>query len=217
MITNTFMRANSIRVAASTVQILLCNQSCTSGNQNTLKLILVTPKLGGMVKHRSIISLVSYCLMTAFGAALVFAIIVAGGSVALASHQSASAEELQEDAAALQQNSAELQNDSRTQQHSDQQDQAPADPQHSDLSSFSGLITDSYCGARHQRHSNLTPEDCARSCIRNGATYVLVNGQHRYNLSGNEESLNKLLGTRATVTGTLQGETISVSSAGPRL
>lgn len=167
------------------------------------------------MKHRSIISLVSYCLMTALGAALVFAIIVAGGSVALASHQNASAEELQEDAAAPQ-DSAQLQNNV-SQQHSDQQDQSPADPQHSELSSFSGLITDSYCGARHQRHSNLTPEDCARACIRNGATYVLVNGHHRYRLTGNEESLNKLLGTRATVTGTLQGETISVNSAGPQL
>jgi hypothetical protein len=172
--------------------------------------------LGGIVKHRSIISLVSYCLMTAIGAALLFAIIVAGGSVALASHQSASAGELQEDAA-VPQNFAETQNNAVTQQRSDQQDQAPADPQHSDLSSFSGVITDSYCGARHQRHSKLTPEDCARACIRSGATYVLVNGHHRYNLSGNEESLNKLLGTRATVTGTLQGETISVSSAGPQL
>ncbi len=168
------------------------------------------------MKHRSIISLISYCLMTTLGAALVFAIIVAGGSVALASHQNASSGGLQEDAA-VPQNSAALQNDARTQQHSDQQDQGPADPQHSDLSSFSGLITDSYCGARHQRRSNLTPEDCARACIRNGATYVLVNGHRRYNLSGNEESLNKLLGTRATVTGTLQGETISVSSAGPQL
>lgn len=167
------------------------------------------------MKHRSIISLVSYCLMTAVGAALVFAIIVAGGSVALASHQSATAEELQEDAAASQ-TFAQLQNNT-TQQHSDQQDQAPSDPQHSDVSNFSGLITDSYCGARHQRHSNLTPEDCARVCIRNGATYVLVNGHHRYNLSGDEESLNKFLGTRATISGTLQGDTISVSSAGPQL
>ena len=167
------------------------------------------------MKHRSIISLVSYCLMTAFGAALVFAIIVAGGSVALASHQSASTEELSEDAA-VPQNSAQLQNNT-PQQHTDDQDQAPTEPQHSDLTSFSGLITDSYCGARHQRHSNLTPEDCARACIRNGATYVLVNGHHRYTLTGNEESLNKLLGTRATVTGTLQGETISVDSAGPQL
>jgi hypothetical protein len=168
------------------------------------------------LKHRSIISLVSYCLVTAVGAALVFAIIVAGGSVALASHQSASTQELQEDAA-VPQNFTEAQNNSVAQQHSDQQDQTPANPQRSDLSTFSGLITDSYCGARHQRRSNLTPEDCARACIRNGATYVLVNGHHRYTLSGNEESLNKLLGTRATVNGTLQGETISVTSAGPQL
>ena len=167
------------------------------------------------MKHRSIISLVSYCLMTAVGAALVFAIIVAGGSVALASHQSASIEELQEDAA-VPQNSAEL-TAATASQNSDQKDQSPADPQRSAISSFSGLITDSSCGARHQHHSNLTPEDCARACIRNGASYVLVNERHRYSLSGNEESLNKLLGTRTTVTGTLQGETISVSSAGPQL
>jgi hypothetical protein len=174
-------------------------------------------ELGGVVKHnRSWISLVSYCLIASFGAALVFAIIIAGGSVALASHQSASTQELQEDAA-VPQNFAEAQNNSVAQQHSDQQDRAPADPQHPNLSTFSGLVTDSYCGARHRRHSNLTPEDCARACIRNGATYVLVNGRHRYTLSGNEESLNKLLGTRATVNGTLQGETILVNSAGPQL
>jgi hypothetical protein len=208
------MRANSIRVGATTVQILACNRSCTFGNQNMLELIL--EKLAWRhVKHRSIISLVSYCLMTTLGAALVFAIIVAGGSVALVSHQSASAEQLQEDVT-VPQTPAALQNNSSP-QHSDQQDQAPADPQHSNLSSFSGLVTDSYCGARHQRHSGLTPEDCARACIRNGATYVLVNGHHRYNLSGNEELLDKLLGTRATITGTLQGDTISVASAGPRL
>jgi hypothetical protein len=167
------------------------------------------------VKHkRSWISLVGYCLMTAFGAALVFAIIIAGGSVALANHQSASGEEVLDNASAVPQRSAKIQ-DSATaaRQQSDQQGEAPAAPQHSDLASFSGLVTDSICRARHQRHSNLTPENCARTCIRNGATFVLVNGEHRYNLSGNEESLNKLLGTRATVTGTLQGETISVSSA----
>ena len=167
------------------------------------------------MKHRSIISLISYCLMTAVGAALVFAIIVAGGSVALASHQSASAEELQEDTAAPQ-NSSKVEMTAAALQ-TDQQEQTPENPQRSDISSFSGLITDSYCNARHQRHSNLTPEDCARACIRNGATYVLVNGQNHYKLSGNEEALNRIVGTRATVTCTLQGETISVSSAGPQL
>jgi hypothetical protein len=177
-----------------------------------LHLILCSGALGGMVKNnRSWVSLIGYCLMTTFCAALVFAIIVAGGSVALASHQSASAEELQEDTPAIPQNAA------LTDQQQSGQEQAPATPQHADLSEFSGLVTDSYCGARHQRHSNLTPEDCTRACVRRGASYVLVNGDHRYILSGNKESLNKLLGTRVTVTGTLQGETISVTSATPQL
>ena len=171
------------------------------------------------MKHkRSWISLVGYCVMTAFGAALVFAIIVAGGSVALASHQSASADERQNDASSAPQNAYAMQNVAQARsQHSDQQNDAPAAPQHSDLVTFSGLVTDSICGARHQRYSNLTPENCARACLRNGATYVLVDGDHRYNLSGSKESLNKLLGTRASITGTRQGETISVSSAGPQL
>jgi hypothetical protein len=170
------------------------------------------------VEHRrSWVSLLGYCVMTAFGAALVFAIIVAGGSVALASHQSASVEEMQNNTSAVPQSSAETHEAPSTAQQSDQQNEAPAAPQHSDIATFSGLVTDSYCGARHQRHSNLTPEDCARMCLRNGATYVLVDGDHRYKLSGSEESLSKLLGTRAAITGTRQGETISVSSAGPQL
>jgi hypothetical protein len=170
------------------------------------------------VKHkRSWISLVGYCLMTAFGAALVFAIIVAGGSVALASHQGASVEEMQNNVSAVPRSSAEPEEVASASQQSDQQNNAPAAPQHSDLATFSGLVTDSYCGARHQRHSNLRPEDCARMCLRNGATYVLVDGDHRYKLSGSEESLSKLLGTRATINGIRQGETISVSSAGPQL
>jgi hypothetical protein len=163
------------------------------------------------VKHKgSWISLVGYCVMTALAAALVFAIILAGGSVALASHQSAGAEELQENNPAIPENSAAL-------HHSDQQRDSTTPQQHSDVASFSGLVTDSHCGARHQRHSNLSPEACARACIRNGATYVLVNGDHRYNLSGSEETLSKLVGTRATITGTLDGGTIAVSSAGSQL
>jgi len=171
------------------------------------------------VSHkRSWLSLIGFCLMTALGAATVFAIIVAGGSMALASHHSVSAEEIENNAAATPQISAATQQQaSPTQEHSDQQDDARAAPQHSDLASFSGLVTDSHCAARHRRHSNLTPEDCARACLRNGASYVLVDGDRRYKLSGDEESLNKLLGTRATIKGTLQGQTISVSSVGPQL
>jgi hypothetical protein len=152
---------------------------------------------GGFVKSdRSWMSLVGFCLVTVFGAALAFAVIVAGGSAALAGHQSPS----------------EMQND-------EPQDRAPAAKsprlEPADMTTFSGLVTDSYCGARHLRHTRLTPTECAATCIRSGASFVLVDGDHRYHLNGAEQSLSKLLGTRASVTGTRQGDTIMVSSAGP--
>jgi hypothetical protein len=141
--------------------------------------------------NQSWISLLGFCLVTVFGAALAFAVIVAGASVALVSHQ------LPDDRPA--------------------QKEAPGPSQAMGQVTFSGLVTDAYCGARHLRHSSLTPEQCAAACIRNGATYLLVDGDHRYTLSGNKESLNRLLGMRADVTGTREGDTIVVSSAGPTL
>lgn len=144
--------------------------------------------------NRSWISLVGYCLITVLAAALAFAVIVAGASVALASHQS------DDDAQA---SSPAVQNDSAATQD------RPA------MSSFNGMITDSYCGARHMRYTNLTPAQCAATCIRSGASYVLVDGDRRYKLSGGTRSLGKFLGTRASVSGTLQGDTILVNSAGP--
>ena len=145
-----------------------------------------------MKNNRSWISLLGFCLLTALGAALAFALVVAGASVALASHES-----------------------SEPAQNSEQvQDQQPAPP-HSELTTFNGMITDSICGARHRRYPNLTPTECAAACIRSGAHYVLVDGDHRYILSGSNQSLEKLLGTRANVTGTLDGDTITVNSAAP--
>ena len=150
-----------------------------------------------MKHNRSWLSLIGYCLMTAVGAALAFALIMAGGSVALASRQEAQENQKETVPAAPQ-----VANDT------------PA-PQAVDLTTFTGLVTDSYCGARHLRHSNLSPAECAATCIRGGASFVLVDGDHTYHLNGSEESLGKLLGTRASVTGTRDGDTIRVSSAGP--
>ena len=133
------------------------------------------------------ISLFVYCVLAAFATALVFAIIVAGGAVALASHQAASSdrsEEASPAAAALQ---------SGTQ--------------------FTGMITDSRCGARHLRNSHLSTAECTEACVRKGANYILVNGERHYLLIGGEESLAKLAGERANVIGTLQGDAILVDSA----
>lgn len=146
-----------------------------------------------MRRHRTWFSLLSYCLLLALGAALVFAIIVAGGSVALASHQGNAETEENADTA-----------------------QATVVP-HVETR-FTGMITDSHCGARHMRRSNMTSIECARACYRKGASYMLVDGDRRYTLIGGEAALGKLLGERATVTGSRRGgDAILVDTAAPAL
>ncbi len=138
-----------------------------------------------MKHNQSWVSLIGSCLLMALGAALAFAMIVAGGSVALAGHQSA----------------AEAQN------------ALPSTPSPRITATFSGVVTDSHCGARHLRTSHLSPAECARECVRKGASYVLVDGDRRYVLSGGDEVLRKFAGTRVNVTGSREGGTIMVSSA----
>jgi hypothetical protein len=152
-------------------------------------------EFGGIVKPaRSMISLIGFCVLTALGAALAFAIIVAGGSVALADHQYSSQEPKEHSLVA--QNGA----------------QSPPNP---GAATFNGMITDSYCGARHLRSSHQSPAECARTCVRKGAKYVLVDGDRRYQLTGRDDVLDRLAGQRANVTGTRQGNAIAVDSAAP--
>ncbi len=149
------------------------------------------------MKHiRSALSLVGFCLITALGAAFAFALIIAGGTVALASHRDSF-----------------LQNPRVSQKHLSAA-QTPLGP--SPVAAiFNGMITDSYCGARHRRGSHRSSAECARACVRKGATYVLVDGDHRYQLTGANEVLDKLAGQRANVVGTREGGTIAVTSAVP--
>lgn len=141
------------------------------------------------MKQSSWISLVSYCLFTAVAAGLLFAIIIAGASVALASHQSESPDQAEGPVPLSQ-------------------------PEHSGTE-FTGMITDSHCGARHMRSSHQNSAECARACFRKGATYVLVDGDRRYMLIGGDSSIAKLAGERAHVVGTRQGDAIVVDSAAP--
>lgn len=78
---------------------------------------------------------------------------------------------------------------------------------------FAGLITDSRCGARHATDSGKNTAECARSCVRHGARYVLVDGESRYMLAGNKVVLDGLAGQRAQVQGTLAGDVLTVASA----
>ena len=77
---------------------------------------------------------------------------------------------------------------------------------------FSGLVTDDHCGARHDMGSDKSPSECAKACVRNGAKYTLVDGDVRYALEGNSEDLSRAAGLRVTIVGSLAGDTIQISS-----
>jgi uncharacterized low-complexity protein len=131
------------------------------------------------IQKGSWFGVVTFCSLMSLAAALVMAVVFAGGAAAFATSD-------------------------------------PQQVQKSDVvaeKSFSGMITDSQCGARHDQSTGKRPADCARMCVRNGSKYVLVNGDQKNILEGNEVQLDHLAGQRATVTGTLNGDTIKVSSA----
>lgn len=81
-----------------------------------------------------------------------------------------------------------------------------------ELSTVSGMVTDSYCGARHSRNSNRSSTECVRYCTHRGAGYILVSSGGVYMLRGNRAMFNRFAGQRAKVTGTLDGKVIGVRS-----
>lgn len=77
--------------------------------------------------------------------------------------------------------------------------------------SYTGTVTDSLCGAHHPAGQN--PAECTRACIKKGASYALAEGDKVYTLKGGDAAeLDKLAGKKATVKGTLNGETLEVTS-----
>jgi len=75
--------------------------------------------------------------------------------------------------------------------------------------SFTGVVTDSMCGATHMAKDK-TPAECTRMCVKDGMKYALAADKKLYTLEGHEAELSKLAGQRVTVKGTLKGNTLSV-------
>ena len=75
---------------------------------------------------------------------------------------------------------------------------------------FSGVISDSMCGAKHMMAGSAA--DCARSRVDGGSKYALVSGTKLYILEGRQEEMGKLAGEKVKVTGTLKGDTVQVAS-----
>jgi len=78
---------------------------------------------------------------------------------------------------------------------------------------FTGEVGDAMCGKQHMEG---TPAECTRVCVSKGSKYALVVGEKVYILDTADKAalatLDQQAGKNAAVTGTLDGDTIHVSS-----
>jgi hypothetical protein len=79
--------------------------------------------------------------------------------------------------------------------------------------SFTGTVTDAMCGASHQMSGS--PAECLKSCIKGGSAYALVVGDKVYKLQGKTDGIEAIGDGKATVTGTVKGNTIEVETVAP--
>jgi len=79
---------------------------------------------------------------------------------------------------------------------------------------LTGVVSDSMCGAKHMMEGSAA--DCAHACVGKGSKYALVVGDKVYTLETSDQKaldqLYKLAGEKAKVTGTVNGDTITVGS-----
>ncbi len=79
---------------------------------------------------------------------------------------------------------------------------------------FTGEVGDAMCGKTHMEGA---PAECTRTCVSHGSKYALVVGDKIYILETTDKTVLALLdqqaGRNVTVTGTLSGTSIEVSSA----
>lgn len=79
---------------------------------------------------------------------------------------------------------------------------------------FTGTVSDAMCGAKHTMGTS-DPVKCTRECVKAGSAYALVVGTKVYTLKGDTTTLDKYAGAKASVMGTMSGDTITVQSVGP--
>ncbi len=77
---------------------------------------------------------------------------------------------------------------------------------------FTGTVSDTMCGAKHTMMPGKPDADCVRACVKSGSDYALVVGNKVYTLKGDKAAIDKFAGQKATVTGSLAGNTIQASS-----
>jgi hypothetical protein len=81
---------------------------------------------------------------------------------------------------------------------------------------LTGEVGDAMCGVKHMEGEG-TPAQCTRSCVAHGSKYALVVGDKIYALNTSDKAvlatLDQQAGKKATVTGSVNGTDIDVSTA----
>ncbi len=79
---------------------------------------------------------------------------------------------------------------------------------------LTGEVSDTMCGAKHEMPGKAA--DCTRVCVKHGSKYALVVGDKVYTLQTSDQAalakLNDLAGSKAKVTGEVEGTTVTVKS-----
>jgi hypothetical protein len=74
-----------------------------------------------------------------------------------------------------------------------------------------GVVSDQHCGAKHNTASAEATK-CVEACMKGGADPVLVNRDKIYKIKGEVDAVKALAGQEVTITGTVDGDTITVTS-----
>jgi hypothetical protein len=78
---------------------------------------------------------------------------------------------------------------------------------------LTGVVTDDMCGSSGKHMMPGKPDAvCTRECVKHGAKFALASGGKLYVLSGKTTEVDKLAGEKATVTGDISGNTLTVKS-----
>jgi hypothetical protein len=79
---------------------------------------------------------------------------------------------------------------------------------------FTGEVGDAMCGRKHMEDE--PSAECTRACVGHGSKFALIVGDKIYTLETTDKAalatLDKQAGKTATVSGSLDGDTIQVSS-----
>ena len=82
---------------------------------------------------------------------------------------------------------------------------------------MTGMISDSMCGASHAKmtagHAGMTDKACTLACVKAGAKYIFVSEDGKvYQIANqNQADLAKEAGDKVSLTGDVNGTTITVS------